>query len=225
MAQGEYVGPMTCRHCGNTGDLLCAHEYRDIYAYEDESETPFGVVTDEYIAGCVYRLLKCGACRQLTLDRAFVAQDYVPEDAEILYPPVNAIPTDLPQAVAREYAEALKQRWNGPNAYTTALGRALEAVCDDQGVPSGKLMGRLRELITRNKLTAVEGFVSLRNIATHADAGSLLEEDVPVVEGLLRYILEHLYVIPALNAKAQATALLRRKSSNGVSARKTHPAS
>jgi len=37
----------------------------------------------------------------------------------------------------------------------------------------------------------------LRNVAAHADLGGLVPEDIPYLEALVGYILDHLYVIPA----------------------------
>lgn len=213
MAEEAFAGPIiTCGHCGNTGHSLLVHEYSDVFSYEDEIQTPFGTVTDEYVSGSLYTLLKCGACHQVTLERSLIGQDYVPDGREILYPAVVQVPADLPQLIATEYAHGLKQRRNGPNAYAPALGRVLDAVCDNEQIPSGKLMKRVQQLVEAKGLSPVGGIVELRNVGTHADAGSLLEEDVPIMEGLLRYILDHLYVIPAVNARARRNAQARRKT-------------
>ena len=47
----------------------------------------------------------------------------------------------------------------------------------------------------------------------HADIGDLLPEDVPYLETLVRYILDHLYVIRAVNQKAlDAEEACRKKA-------------
>jgi hypothetical protein len=66
-------------------------------------------------------------------------------------------------------------------------------------------------LVTRENLTKVRGATGLRNVAAHADLGGLLPEDAPYLEALIRYILEHLYVIPAVNQKAIDTEKARKE--------------
>jgi hypothetical protein len=65
-------------------------------------------------------------------------------------------------------------------------------------------------LVSQENLSAVEGATGLRNVASHADLGALLPEDVPYLDGLIRCILDHLYVIPAVNQKAIDTQQARR---------------
>ena len=73
------------------------------------------------------------------------------------------------------------------------------------------LGARLASLITQENLTKVGGATGLRNVAAHADLGGLLPEDVPYLEALIRYILDHLYVIPCVNQKAIDTERARRE--------------
>ena len=41
---------------------------------------------------------------------------------------------------------------------------------------------------------------------------AVVPEDIPYPEALIRYVLDHLYVIPAINQKAIATELGRRQA-------------
>lgn len=61
---------------------------------------------------------------------------------------------------------------------------------------------RLSMLAKEENLNSVAGAVGLRNVAAHADLGHLQREDLTYLETLVRYILEHLYLISAVNQKA-----------------------
>src|SRR5258708_37402829 len=111
----------------------------------------------------------------------------------------------------------MKERIRNPNEYAALLVLLLEAVCTDKGIPSHKPDGRpiflgkrLATLVAQEGLAKVEGATGLRNVAAHADLGGLVPEDIPYLEALIRYILDHLYVIPAINQKAVATEQARR---------------
>ena len=100
------------------------------------------------------------------------------------------------------------------------LGRVLDAVCTDKGIfpiigpmaARSCFRKRLAKLVTQESLAKVEGATGLRNVAAHADLGGLVPEDIPYLEALIRYVLDHLYVIPAINQKAVATELARRQA-------------
>lgn len=40
----------------------------------------------------------------------------------------------MPDSVAKEYGEALKERRRNPNGYAALLGRVLDAVCTERGI-------------------------------------------------------------------------------------------
>jgi hypothetical protein len=66
-------------------------------------------------------------------------------------------------------------------------------------------------LIKQENLCPIaRGAAGLRNVAAHADVGELESEDVQYLEVLVRYVLDHIYIIPAVNHKAVATEKARR---------------
>jgi hypothetical protein len=148
-------------------------------------------------------------------------------DPSSIYPRLHArgeehtltvAPEGLPDRIAKEYSDALKERRRNPNGYAALLGRVLDAVCTDQRIPSHAADGkplflgkRLATLVARKGLAKVQGATGLRNVAAHADLGGLLPEDIPYLETLIRYILDHLYVIAAINRKAIAIEQARRR--------------
>ena len=166
--------------------------------------------------GWVHRMLICSVCKRASFDRVFT-HDGEPEEVELLYPQPIVTPDGLPDEVAKEYGDALKERRRNPNGYAALLGRVLDAVCTDKGIPIHKPDGRpiflgkrLATLVAQEGLAKVEGATGLRNVAAHADLGGLVPADIPCLEALIRYILDHLYVIPAINQNAVATEQARR---------------
>jgi hypothetical protein len=202
------IGPFECGYCGNIAPFKVAAENSEITSEEcEEDDELWGRTTRIFERGWVYRMLICSICKKATFDRVFHL-DGLPEDDETLYPEPISVPVGLPNRVANEFKSALLERRRNPNGYAALLGRVLDAVCADRGIPNnqaGKLVtlgSRVKILVAKDKLSAVQGAVGLRNIAAHADLGSLVPDDVQYLETLVRYILDHLYVIPEVNRKA-----------------------
>jgi hypothetical protein len=202
------IGPFECGYCGNMTKFKVAAENSEITSQEYEDDVDlWGPVTRTVEHGWVYRMLICFICKRATFDRV-LWQDGEPDYDEMLYPEPITVPVGLPNQVANEYKDALLERRRNPNGYAALLGRVLDAICTDKGISSyhsGRpvtLGPRLNKLVTQNNLSVVRGAVGLRNVAAHSDLGSLASEDVPYLETLVRYILDHLYVIPAVNRKA-----------------------
>lgn len=219
MHEAYEIGPLECGYCGNTTSFtVVAEDFSAVVTHEFEYKTPLGVVEDSVQRGWVHRMLICSVCKRASFDRVFT-NDGEPEQVELLYPEPIVTPDGLPDSVAKEYGEALKERRRNPNGYAALLGRVLDAVCTDKGIPSHKSDGRpiflgkrLAKLVAQEGLTKVEGATGLRNVAAHADLGGLVPEDIPYLEALIRYVLDHLYVIPAINKKALATEAARRQA-------------
>jgi len=217
MPEPYEIGPLECGYCGHTTPFtVVAQDFSQVVTHEFEMETPWGTVDQSVERGWVHRMLICSACKRASFDRVFT-HDGEPEEMEILYPEPIMVPDGLPPKVAAEYGAALKERKRNPNGYAALLGRVLDAVCTDKGIPNRNPNGmpmflgqRLPLLVTKENLTPVGGATGLRNVAAHADVGDLLPEDIPYLEALIRYILDHLYVIRAVNQKAIDTEKARR---------------
>jgi hypothetical protein len=191
-------------------------DFSRVETYDFEQETPWGIAENSIQHGWVHRMSICSVCKRASFDRVFT-HDGEPEEMEVLYPEPILVPDGLPTTVAAEYGAALKERRRNPNGYAALLGRVLDAICTDKRIGSHRPNGspiflgkRLSMLVTQENLSAVEGATGLRNITSHADLGALLPEDVPYLDALIRYILDHLYVIPAVNLKAIDTQQARR---------------
>jgi len=211
------IGPIECAYCGNTTSFtVVAEDYSAVMTHEFEHETPWGPMEDSVHRGWVHRMLICSTCKRASFDRVFT-HDGEPEEVELLYPQPITTPEGLPDSVAKEYREALKERRRNPNGYAALLGRVLDAVCTDKGIPTHTpdnrlifLRKRLEMLVAQEGLATIGGATGLRNVAAHADRGSLVREDIPYLEALIRYVLDHLYVIPAINKRALATPAARK---------------
>ncbi len=213
MPEPYEVGPIVCGYCGNTTKFtVVAHDFSQVVTYEWEEKIAWGTLENSVERGWVHRMLMCPICKRASFDRVFT-HDGVPEEMELLYPEPIIVPDGLPQKIAKEYGNALKERRRNPNGYAALLGRVLDAICTDRNIPKKKPDGkplflgvRLAVLAKKEKLTPIGGAVGLRNIAAHSDLGDLLPEDVPYLEAPVKYILDHLYVIPAVNRRAEATS-------------------
>jgi len=216
MSEPYEVGPWECRYCGNVVKFtVTAQDFSQVCNYESEIETPLGSADFSLSRGWVHRLLLCPACKEISFERVFT-EDGVPEESEFIYPELPPVPEGFPVKVAKEYVAALKERKRNPNAYGAMLGRVLDAICSDRRIPvrnNGRLIGlfkRLELLASKENLSPVAGGATgLRNSAAHADAGELRPEEVPILEALVRYVLDHLYVIPALDRRATAARQMR----------------
>ena len=186
MHENYEIGPMQCEYCGNTTLFtVVAEDFSGAVTHEFEHPTPWGVMEDSVSRGWVHRMLICPMCQKGSFDRVFT-HDGEPEEVELLYPQPIAIPAGLPDRVAKEYSDALKERRRNPNGYAALLGRVLDAVCSDKGIPGETAGGRpiflrkrLDQLITQEGLAKVQGATGLRNVAAHADLGGLVPEDIP----------------------------------------------
>ena len=202
------IGPIECAYCGNVAKFTVAAEHSEITSREfEEQDGPWGSSTRTVEWGWVYRMFICSQCKKASFDRVYYRDGDLEYD-EPLYPEPISVPEGLPTLVEKEYRDALTERRRNPNGYAALLGRVLDAVCTDRGIPSSSggrpmtLGPRLKKLAADNGLNAVDGAVGLRNVAAHSDLGGLTAEDIPYLETLVRYILDHLYVISAVNQRA-----------------------
>jgi hypothetical protein len=178
-------------------------EYDDPYAgwngygYDDEPEQ-----------GYHYSLLLCLLCKEVTLRRYFDHEYSEREEIEILYPVVELNLSDLPHPIREAYEIALKVRVIDANAYAVLIGRILEMICEDRKAIGHSLYDRLADLSTKgeipDKLVGVaHSLRQLRNVGAHASLGELTRGEIPILDTLLKAILEYVYSAPYLVEKAE----------------------
>jgi hypothetical protein len=159
----------------------------------------------------VYQLLRCPACRAVTL-RSYFWHEGIESEAELnyktLYPSDSRIPLGLPPEIATEFLAATRVRVISANAYGVLLGRVMEMVCRDRNA-TGKFLGqKLADLAAKGEIPTklvdvAKSLTALRNVGAHADLGELTPQEVPILEDLCKAVLDYVYSAPFLVQKAQ----------------------
>ncbi len=206
----RFTGKMQCGHCQNIAPMSIEATYDGIESHDDG---PY-----EWSAGDVYELLKCPACRDVTLRHYYWHDHMDPSDAEfsIRYPQKTKDVRGLPPKVEKAYQAANRVRKIDVNAYGVLLGRVLDLVCEDRGATGGTLDNRLKSLadsgeIPQKLVDVAAGLRQMRNIGAHADLGELTEEELPVLDDLTAAILDYVYSATYLaNTAAQRLAKLKK---------------
>jgi hypothetical protein len=180
--------------------------YDQTQEYEDEKSLV------AWSAGYLYQLLKCPACKLVSLRRAWYhdgAMDPCDIVFELLFPqPDQSAPAGLPRAIHQGYEAATRVRGIDPNAYGVLLRRVLELVCEDRQAQGRNLNDKLQDLADRDeipdKLVAVAGGLrQLGNIGAHPGLGELTESESPIINDLCKAILDYVYTAPFLADRAE----------------------
>jgi hypothetical protein len=203
------TGFIKCGHCGNFAPMdIVANYYRSTKAEPDESEEGYYHYLPE--EGYTYKLLLCRACKEVTLWKSFDADD-MPEhlfSIETLYPPVGLETSEFPYSVQKAYEAALKARAIDANAYAILLGRLLETICEDREATGGNLVDKLKFLANKGEIPdklvdVAHNLRKLRNVGTHEISRGLTQSEIPILDDLIRAILEYIYIAPQLADKAE----------------------
>ena len=161
-------------------------------------------------AGECYQLLQCQNCEKPELRNYYYHEftEEQPYDYTTLYPESIIPPRGLPKKVREEYERAVKARHGDSNGYGVLLGRVLESVCQDKKA-KGKMIGeQLKDLADRNELPAeiitfAEKLNRLRVFGAHFNVGKLTAKDIPIMENLIKVILEYVYSAPFIIKQAE----------------------
>lgn len=196
--------------------------------YSEVREETFGQGWTEvaWQHGPVHEMLQCPACKAVTL-RSYYWDDNAlgePLDYHVLYPvPASNELGGLPDNIARAYEAARRVRTIDPNAYAVLVGRVVELICEDRGAKGKFLSHKLRDLATRgeipkNLVPVAKTLADLRNVGAHSSLGELTAGEVPLLDDLVRSILEYVYAAPFVahcaNERLQRL-IARRKSRHG----------
>ncbi len=177
-------------------------------------------------AGQIYEVLVCQVCHEVTL-RAYFWNDGMESEADVtyrtLYPQNKGIPLGLPSNIQKEYATALRLKPIDSNAFGVSLGRVLELVCADRNAEGRKLEEKLSDLAAKGEIPSklvdvAHNLRKFRNVGAHAHLGELTSDEVPIVDGLCRAILEYVYTAPHLAQTAHnaLAALTKRRKQGGA---------
>ena len=173
----------------------------------------------EWAEGEIYRLLCCQGCGKVVLQRNYYDSRYddydVAEAFRTLYPQPDTMPKVLPHPVKSEYDAAIAVKPINANAYAVLLGRVFDKVCEDRKADGKTLSERLADLAEKGEIPKplaemAHGLRQLRNVGAHADLGTLTQDEIQVLDAILRAILEYLYRAPRLVEEVKQM-LARRK--------------
>lgn len=193
-----------CEYCGKRVLLRVIVRHDQTKSYE----TPDGQWS--WQAGPVWTLYECPTCSGIALTCLHFDDRYMPEDWEVetLYPRKNSI-EGLPSKVNREHQVALKVRNIDSNLYAVAIGRMIEVLCTDQGA-TGNMLAKLIASLSKDEripdhlINMFEQLRSLRNIGAHATAGDVTAAEAPMLDKLVRIVLEYFYVVPRLITQVES---------------------
>lgn len=192
-----------CAHCGNT-------TLPDVIKWVTHKETvssntdPNGAVEVAYY----YALTRCHTCNAISLLRTSQL-DKDPNDLKAAYrcyPTIVKAPTGLPEALAAEYAEALKIEKISKEAYAVMIGRVLERLCKDKNAKGERLYDQIKDLSKRGLIPEqlcemAHALRFLRNAGAHVTDFQIEQDEVQSMKDFINTMLEYVYVAPAkLNA-------------------------
>jgi hypothetical protein len=120
----------------------------------------------------------------------------------LAYPQKVQAPPEVPQAVAREFNEAVAARTAAPGLVAVAVRRVLEAIAVDQGAPGPNLHQKIRWLADEGKIPPQLADMmnvsrTLGNLGAHYGSFQFNDDDVTTIIDFARTLFEYLYVAPA----------------------------
>jgi Domain of unknown function (DUF4145) len=207
-SEQKATGFRTCGHCGNYAPMdIVANYYRSTNPVSDYPEYD----DSQPEKGYDYTLLLCLACKEVTLWKSFVDTDDMLESlfsVETLYPPIGLKTSEFPYGVQKAYEAALKARTIDANAYAILLGRLLEIICEDREATGGNLIDKLKFLANKGEIPdklvdVAHNLRKLRNVGTHEISPGLTNKEIPILDDLIRAILEYIYIAPQLAQRAE----------------------
>lgn len=213
----EHTSKIKCPHCGNIAPMEIIAKHSNIRTVSDSDDTEED--SWEWAEGEIYRLLCCQGCGKVVLQRNYYDSRYddydVAEAFRTLYPQPDTMPKVLPHPVKSEYDAAIAVKPINANAYAVLLGRVFDKVCEDRKADGKTLSERLADLAEKGEIPKplaemAHGLRQLRNVGAHADLGTLTQDEIQVLDAILRAILEYLYRAPRLVEEVKQM-LARRK--------------
>jgi hypothetical protein len=160
-----------------------------------------------------------------TCDQVLVYADYQKNaehltfsQAELIWPEPDDLHHSVPDAVQRIYEEAMRIRQHAPNAYATQIRRALEALCEDRGMPKGTLHQRLQALSATGALPPLLSEMTdvlriLGNMGAHESTQQVRSWHVAAIEEFFKAVIEYIYVAPyKLDEFRQQLAAMHRNA-------------
>jgi hypothetical protein len=191
---------LVCPTCGNQTPhkLVFRHEYEPVFYGED------GTQSEGPAPPSIYMVFECGTCRDISLYEHPAPVPF--EEAILRYPKGDSLHESVPRSVATNFQEARRIQTVSPNGFAVLIRRALEAMCDDRGVPADRLQKRLEVLANRGEIPPVLAEITsvLRTIGNSGAHNTNQDVTVPMtwaMEEFFRALVEYVYVAPFLLRK------------------------
>lgn len=196
----NFTQKIKCNYCGNETPMEIVATHREKQEYSDK-----GISWDE---GTDWELLKCPACWKIIFSKKKWHSEEIEPIYEILYPAKSKDIEGLPEKIADAYTTAMKVKNIDTNGFGVLLGRVLDLVCIEQKANGKNLYEKLKDIadkgiIPERLAEMAHGLRKLRNIGAHADLGELTTEEIPILESLIKAILEYVYAAPAMITRVQ----------------------
>lgn len=184
-----------CPHCGNV-----THQNLDLTFTE-------------------YRIYVCDICNGITFQVVHKVETQrtgqrgkkiidFQERLEQLWPYPSTLSDEVPERVRKIYEEAISIRTKSPSSFVVQIRRALEAVANERGAPSGTLYNQVEWMIKKNLLPATFGEMiqitrMFGNLGAHDAEKDVDIDDTKVVDEFFRAAIEYIYIAPATIARVK----------------------
>jgi len=150
---------------------------------------------------CEAILCICETCDEALL-YAGISRDWGDNWPGLVWPEGVELDDAVPHIIRDIYSEAALVKQRAPRAFALLIRRALEAVCEDRGTPTGPLAARLKQLAGRGDVPPVLAEMTdvLRVLGNTAAHGPLQAVTVPmtwVIDDFFRAVVEYVYVAPS----------------------------
>lgn len=188
---------LICPHCGNQTPhkVVFEHQYDSRYYNED------GSPSQGPDPPSIYTVFECGTCHDISLYDGPLPPGF--DFATLVYPDRASLHESVPRSVASNFEEAKRIQNISPNAFAALVRRAVEAMCDDRGVPRGVLAKRLETLANKGEIPPVLAEItsvlrSLGNSGAHSTTQKVTVPMTWAMEEFFRAVAEYVYVAPFL---------------------------
>lgn len=209
---GLSLVPITCGHCSNLAHMR-------IVGVVIDYKNPKTEILDEYYGpgyeeGEKFEIYKCPKCKLINIRSHYWSgyeDDGIDEEIldsltesylKVIFPlPLNNIPLGLSDSILQLYVVAENVKKIDSGIYAITIRKLLEMVCKEHGAENGKLVEMLNDLVKKNVLPTklydiASGIRTFGNIGAHDDL--ITNNEIPLLNALVRAILEYLYTAPHL---------------------------
>lgn len=187
-----------CPYCGNRTSVAVLFRHlghEEIYNSEGEFVGVFNVF---------YFLTECITCSEVCLLCTWET-DEEPQNvskARLLYPSARKLSKEVPEEIRRTYGEAKKVINISPDGFAVLMRKALEYLCQDQGIKEYSLNTMLKELADKGVIPGhfarmTEAIRFIGNIGAHAGAPHINKQEAELIDDFFVAIIEYVYVAPA----------------------------